>query len=314
MAPPIAEADLSSTVHHEYPSLGKPKPVANTPSYRPLKYSGSLDAYSQFDVTNTIGREFPSLQLSSIVHSDEQVRDLAILIAQRGVVFFRNQDLNISDQKALAHRLGLLTGKPATSGLHRHALYNSKRSNGNGNHVADDEVSVINSEQFRRDYGERYSPLSTTFASEGWHADITFENIPSDYTILKITQLSSDAGGDTLWASSYEAYDRLSPAWQKFAESLMATHYLPDFNEIARKQGEELLAGERGAPENKGLEFRASHPVVRTNPVTGWKSLFALGGQVEKGWIEGLTRTESELLKRYFLDLVVRNRKSWPRC
>jgi hypothetical protein len=43
------------------------------------------------------------------------------------VVFFRNQGLNIDDQKILGQKLGELTGKPSTSGLHRHALSNSKR-------------------------------------------------------------------------------------------------------------------------------------------------------------------------------------------
>jgi alpha-ketoglutarate-dependent taurine dioxygenase len=54
---------------------------------------------------------------------------------------------------------------------------------------------------------------------------ISFERIPSDYAILKIVEPPNDAGGDTLWASGYEAYDRLSPAWQKLAEGLTATHY-----------------------------------------------------------------------------------------
>jgi alpha-ketoglutarate-dependent taurine dioxygenase len=30
----------------------------------------------------------------------------------------------------------------------------------------------------------------------------------------------------------------------------------------------------RGAPDNVGNALRAIHPVIRTNPVTGWKSLF----------------------------------------
>jgi alpha-ketoglutarate-dependent taurine dioxygenase len=53
---------------------------------------------------------------------------------------------------------------------------------------------------------------------------ITFERIPSDYAILKINELPP-TGGDTLWASGYEAYDRLSPAFKKFADGLTATHY-----------------------------------------------------------------------------------------
>ena len=38
-----------------------------------------------------------------------------------------------------------------------------------------------------------------------WHADITFEPIPSDYAILKVHTLPTIngqvTGGDTLWAS-----------------------------------------------------------------------------------------------------------------
>jgi len=36
-------------------------------------------------------------------------------VSQRGVVFFRNQDINIEDQKVLGQKLGELTGKPETS-------------------------------------------------------------------------------------------------------------------------------------------------------------------------------------------------------
>lgn len=311
MAPPAADADLahSQTTLPLRTNKAAPSPTAST--YTPLKYSGSLDAHASFDVTPIIGREFPSLQLSSILSSDDQIRDLAILISERGVVFFRNQSLTISEQKLLANKLGLLTGKPSTSGLHRHALFNSKRGAAvDSAGTLDDEVSIISSKQFQRFYGERYSPKSTVLASDGWHADITFERIPSDYAILKIVEAPADgAGGDTLWASGYEAYDRLSRPYQRLAESLTATHYQPEFNEVARKLGEELIDDARGAPENVGLDFTASHPVVRTNPVTGWKSLFAAGGQVKAGWIDGVTERESEDLKKLFFDLIAQNRE-----
>lgn len=312
MAPPAAEVDIAP-LSSNGPDHGIIKKLTATsiPAYTPLQYSGSLDEYESFDVTKVIGREFPKLQISSILHSDEAIRDLAVLVSQRGVVFFRNQDLPIEEQKVLGQKLGELTGKPATSGLHRHALFNSKRGlKVDENGKLDDEVSVINSDQFRHLYGERYKPTSQLLASEGWHADITFERVPSDYAILKIVQVPDDAGGDTLWASGYEAYDRLSPAYKALAESLTATHYQPNFNKIAQEHGEELLAEDRGAPENSGLDFKASHPVVRTNPVTGWKSLFAAGGQVEHGHIDGVTPRESEDLKKYFLDLIAQNRKS----
>jgi alpha-ketoglutarate-dependent taurine dioxygenase len=109
--------------------------------------------------------------------------------------------------------------------LHRHALSSNKRGiTVDENGKLDDEISVISSEQNRKLYKDRFFG-SKTLASEGWHADITFERIPSDYAILKIIQTPDEAGGDTLWASGYEAFDRLSPVWQRFAEGLTATHH-----------------------------------------------------------------------------------------
>ncbi|KAI1469656.1 taurine catabolism dioxygenase [Daldinia caldariorum] len=313
MAPPAADVDVQSDVQGQQTtkkSVG-PVPVKTSTSSRldgPLKYSGSLDSYEQFDVTKVIGREFSNLQLSEILHDDTKIRDLAILVSERGVVFFRNQDINIDDQKLLGDRLGQLTGKPETSKLHRHALSNGKRGipiDENGR--LDDEVSIISSEQNRKFYKDRYTAFSKKIASHGWHADITFENIPSDYAILKIIQPPEDVGGDTLWASGYEAYDRLSPPIQKLAESLTATHNQPGFVQVQNDFGEELIDQNRGSPENNGLDFRAEHPLIRTNPVTGWKSLFGVGGQVEHGWINGVTERESEILKAYFLQLIVEN-------
>ncbi|TVY58629.1 putative alpha-ketoglutarate-dependent sulfonate dioxygenase [Lachnellula cervina] len=314
MAPPSANDEVSTpiqstpskarTIPEIKKSLGGLTQSASHPT--PLVYSGTLDHYESFDLTSVIGREFPNLQITDILSDDAKLRDLAILVSQRGVVFFRNQDINIEDQKVLGQKLGELTGKPETSKLHKHALSNSKRGIAvDENGKLDDEVSVISSDQQRKLYN-KFSG-SKKLASEGWHADITFERVPSDYAILKITKTPEDVGGDTLWASGYEAFDRLSPVWQRFAEGLTATHYQPNFNKVAAEHSLELLDEDRGAPENKGLDFTASHPVVRTNPVTGWKSLFGAGHQVHAGWIDNVTETESEVIKAYFLKIIADN-------
>lgn len=112
-------------------------------------------------------------------------------VSQRGVVFFRKQDdLDNDLQKELADRLGKLAGKPATSGLHIHPVSNSSRELGG----KDDEISVISSEQAKKLYNRNY--FSTKQSSkEGWHSDITFEPVPSDYAILRLTQLPKTGGG-----------------------------------------------------------------------------------------------------------------------
>lgn len=106
-------------------------------------------------------------------------------------------------------------------------------------------------------------------------------------------------------ASGYELYDRVSAPYQKFLESLTATFAQPGFNAVAEKNGFKLYDKPRGAPENVGELLQAEHPVVRTNPVTGWKSIFPVGGHVKH--INGLTEQESKHILDWFLDLVTKN-------
>ncbi|KAL2786904.1 hypothetical protein BJX66DRAFT_341690 [Aspergillus keveii] len=309
MAPSIEVATPTPLPNVEA-KLDSQKAAASSGYIRePLKYSGSLDEYKSFDVTPVIGKEFPELQLTDILNDEQKLRDLAITVSRRGVVFFRNQSINSDEQKILGQKLGELTGKPETSKLHRHAVNNAGRQITVNEHgKLDDEISVISSETNRKYYGDRFVNNSRHLASEGWHADITFERVPSDYAILKITHSPEEqTGGDTLWASGYEVYDRLSSPIQALADTLTAVHHQPSFNNIAKQHGIELIEGDRGAPENTGYDFKASHPLVRTNPVTGWKSLFGAAGQVDNGWIEGVTKRESEILKKYFRQLISEN-------
>ncbi|KAF2474921.1 taurine catabolism dioxygenase [Lindgomyces ingoldianus] len=286
--------------------VGQESKTQNTFHKDPLRLRGALDGYQSFDVTPIIGREFVDVNLKDWLrapNSDDLIRDLAITISQRGVVFFRKQDdLDNDLQKELAQRLGELSGKPATSKLHIHPVSNSGRRLGG----KDDEISVISSEQAKEIYKNRFLNFSQKkqSAKEGWHSDITFEPVPSDYAILRLTQLPK-TGGDTLWASGYELYDRLSKPYQKFFESLTATYAQPGFGLAAKENGFELYSKPRGAPENVGSELIATHPVIRTNPVTGWKSIFAVGHHVQQ--INGLTEQESRRALDWFVQLIVEN-------
>lgn len=116
------------------------------------------------------------------------------LVSQRGVVFFRAQDGLTNDlQKKLILRLGELSGRPATSGLHIHPILNSERELG-GN---DPEISTISSVQhtkfYKRNAAEELSPKKQSRAQ--WHSDIAFEPVPADYTSLRLTELPSTGGG-----------------------------------------------------------------------------------------------------------------------
>ena len=95
----------------------------------PLENSGSIDHLEYVDVTPLIGREYLAAKIKDILNAsnaEQQLRDLAITICERGVVFFRapQDDLTIEEQKHITDLLGKLTGRPEENGLHVHPLYN----------------------------------------------------------------------------------------------------------------------------------------------------------------------------------------------
>lgn len=262
----------------------------------PLLLGTSLGEYGRTDLTPVIGTEFArGTQLSDLLkapNADELVRDLAVLVSQRCVVFFRDQDLTIEEQKLLGTKLGELTGKPASSTLHIHPVTPEGTENG-------DNICVVSSET-----GGRYvalHPNKSTFASTGWHSDVTFEAVPPDYAVLKMHTLPR-VGGDTLFASGYEAYDRLSPSFAAYLETLEAVHEARVYHDYVRAAGTRLRECARGSPGNIGGHLEAVHPIVRTNPVTGWKSVFVNANHTKR--VVGVTKDESDMLLQHLYSLV----------
>jgi alpha-ketoglutarate-dependent taurine dioxygenase len=91
-------------------------PDANVPRTRldkPLSYSGLLDSYTHSDLTTVIGTEYEGLQvvdLLSAKNSDALIRDLAVTISRRGVVFLRNQDVTPQQMRELMEKITELAG------------------------------------------------------------------------------------------------------------------------------------------------------------------------------------------------------------
>ncbi|KAI8141897.1 hypothetical protein BJV82DRAFT_517716 [Fennellomyces sp. T-0311] len=221
-----------------------------------------------FDLTPHIGTEVHGIQLSKL--TEQQKNDLALLVAERGVVFFRDQDIKVKQSVDLGRHYGP---------LHIHNV---------GGHPPNvPEVLTLQIEQSDPKVLER---LKLKSPGDGWHSDISYEYQPGGLAFLKIDTLPGDAGGDTIWGSGYEAYDRLSPAWKTFLEGLEAVHSGDVHRETARLTGHPLR---REAPDNV-------HPVIRTHPVTGWKSLFVNRGFTRS--IVGFTRRESKAVLDFLFD------------
>jgi alpha-ketoglutarate-dependent taurine dioxygenase len=134
---------------------------------QPLTYTGSLDDFTQADLTPVIGREYEGLQIRDLLKWDDRmIRDLAVTISQRGVVFLRDQDVTPIEMKDFMLKLTELSGCPESSGLHVHPLTEEGSELG-------DQISVISSAKQKKGGGltHQLSDVSR-FASTGWHSDM----------------------------------------------------------------------------------------------------------------------------------------------
>ncbi|KAG7291112.1 hypothetical protein NEMBOFW57_001122 [Staphylotrichum longicolle] len=274
--------------------------MAKSPYPKPLELSGALDQFIHEETTPEIGREYPDVNivddLLNAENSDAVLRDLAITISRRGVVFFRKQTNLTNDlQKEFVNRLGQLAGKPSESSVHIFPLAPAHVPEGG---TPDRQISYVNSVGFKYMFEKMPNMDKRRFDAAEWHTDIQFEPVPADYTSLRVIKLP-ETGGDTLWASGYELYNRLSQPYRNFVDNLTVTCRADCVLMAIRNRGEKIEEGERGNPLNTGQALTAVHPVVRTNPVTGWKSIFAVG-QFSKRINEVNAYESEELLKKFY--------------
>jgi len=126
-------------------------------------------------------------------------------------------------------------------------------------------------------------------STDVWHSDTTFRKNPTRYTILRC-QIMPKLGGDTLWADMEAAYEGLSAPFRGMIDGLRAVHDFHNFR-VLFKNTDEDRARLRKMEE---LFPNPSHPVVRTHPATGRKSLYVNPQFTLR--IEGLEPAESRAL------------------
>lgn len=107
------------------------------------------------------------------------------------------------------------------------------------------------------------------------------------------------AGGDTLFAGMYSAYEHLPPAWRERVDAMQVVY--------SRTWLSEKLAGASGTHKPMGPEERALfpdivRPLVNDHPVTGRRA--ALLSIEEARNIEGLSETESRPVLEELLGLL----------
>ncbi len=186
-------------------------------------------------LTATIGAEVGGVDLAAGV-SDAVVAELRALLLEWKVLFFRDQHaLDRESHVALGRRFGELEVHPITPKDQEHP-----------------EVFVI--------------PAGGRFKAPGvWHSDVSWRPEPSMGSILRAVELPP-VGGDTLWADMGAAYDLLDDGSKEQIDGLVGLHdYVRAFGWNAGPEEQARMREEHPTQQ---------HPVVRTHPETGRRTLY----------------------------------------
>lgn len=229
--------------------------------YEPLKFFKHIDPGTRADekfpnlfpatsrfhnkkITPKLGSEITDIQLSQLDSNGKD--ELALFVAQRGVVIFRNQDFaSFGPQFAVDY------------GKHFGRLHIHPTSGAPKNHP---ELHIT----YRRaDEGEFKRVFSQNTNAVGWHTDVSYELQPPGTTFFSVLE-GPESGGDTIFASVVEAYNRLSPEFQKRLERLHVLHTSEDQASNSRNQG----GVERRKPVSN------IHPLIRVHPATKQKFIY----------------------------------------
>ncbi|MXW61118.1 MAG: taurine dioxygenase [Acidimicrobiaceae bacterium] len=159
----------------------------------------------------------------------------------------------------------------------------------------------------RRQYPEIVKIKSTSehpYAAARWHSDVTWRQEPSMGSILRGVVIPP-AGGDTCFADAAAAYELLPLEFKAKMDKLFAIH---DFTQTF---GRHLSAEERAEKQKEYPPAR--HPVIRTHPETGQRSIYTNRAFVS--YIEGVDSDESERiidrLERAIMNPTVQCRIRW---
>jgi taurine dioxygenase len=134
-------------------------------------------------------------------------------------------------------------------------------------------------------------------STDVWHSDTTFRQRPTKYTILRC-QIIPKTGGDTLWCDMERVYESLSKPFRDFIDPLKARHDFKNFRVLFTRSDED----QKRLRQMEELYPNPLHPVVRTHPISGRKSVYVNPQFTLR--IDGLNEDESDAVLKVLFELV----------
>ena len=214
-------------------------------------------------LASALGAEIFGVDLAEPL-AEATVQALRAALLEHVVIFFRDQELAPPQLLALAERFGEPAEYPFIKGLPECPLV----------------LPVIKEPHERSNFGGI------------WHSDTAYLERPALGTLLYALE-TPPAGGDTMFANMYLAYEALSEGMQRLLAGLRAVNVAG--KPVTLKTREEMHSKRGTAADVEASS--AVHPVVRTHPETGRKALYVNFAHTLR--FEDMTEEESAPLLSY---------------
>ena len=229
-------------------------------------------------IAGALGAEIHGIDLSETL-DDEAFGAVRQALHHHLVIFFRNQTISPDQHLAFARRFGDIE-------IHRYAK------------GLDSHPEILPVVKEATDKAANFGGI--------WHTDVAFHEVPPMGQILYALEVPK-FGGDTIFVNMYRAYETLSDGMKRMLEGRNAMFtgersYGRSNSEVTKRQAQFSRSMDVKPMDN--AEAEVAHPIVRTHPETGRKSLFISGIAIRS--LEGMTREESHPILEFLKEHAIR--------
>ena len=212
-------------------------------------------------LTESIGAEISDIQLDGL--DEDEIAEVKKAQLEHKVLVFRDQQISTEAHIAFGRNFGDLEIHPFVENLEEHP-----------------EVIVLEAG------GD--SPRQNYNAAKDWHIDVSFREKPPMGSIFR-GKVISQKGGDTRFSSAAAAYEKLETGIKNRVDELFAVNdYTKMFGPSTRFNSDESHT------DNIKKYPPVLHPVIRTHPETGCRSIFT--NNFFTSHIDGVEDAESQYL------------------
>jgi taurine dioxygenase len=199
---------------------------------------------------------------------DETFGELERIFHDNIVVFFRTQTLTNEQHIEFSRRFGELE-------IHIVKKY-----------LLPGYPEILLVSNIKNEAGEHIGLADAGFT---WHSDVSYRKTPSRCSLLYAKEVPRDANGtvlgDTIFANCIAAYEALPASMQRRLDGLKAIHRYSSRRRIENSPRPKLTAAQLAETPD------VAHPIVRTHPYTGRKTLYITAGECIG--IEGMPEDEA---------------------